>query len=106
MLDGMEHHHFPDHRGWTLCVTPDGPPEEPRFIGHAVRATRPHRVVMAEAPTEPEPPSPLLRLLQAGREAQRRHAAGELDKLPWSQPKWVKFPGPPAESPPRRRRRR
>jgi len=56
---------------------------------------------------EPEPTHPLLRLLQAGRGAQQRHAAGELDKLPWSQLKWLKFAEPPAESlPPRRRRRK
>jgi hypothetical protein len=55
---------------------------------------------------EPEPVNPLLRLLQAGLEAKRRHAAGELDKLPWPQPKWLKFDESPAESPPRRRRSR
>src|SRR5262245_13129006 len=48
----MEHHHYPDHRGWRLCVTPTEPSEEPRYIGHAVRATRPHRVVMAEGSSE------------------------------------------------------
>jgi hypothetical protein len=53
-MDRMEHHHFPDHRGWMVCVTPDGPPEEPKYLGHGVRATRPHRVVMAEASTEAE----------------------------------------------------
>jgi hypothetical protein len=46
---------------------------------------------------EPEPTNPLLRLLQAGRRAQRRHAAGELDKLPWPQPSWVKFAEPPGD---------
>jgi len=50
-MDRMEHHHS-DYRGWRLCVTPDGPEDEPRYIGHGVRATRPHRVVMAEAATE------------------------------------------------------
>jgi hypothetical protein len=49
----------------------------------------------------PEPePNPLLRLLHAGRNAQRRHAAGELAKLPWSQPKRLKFDdGPTTEAP-------
>ena len=47
----MEHHHS-DYRGWKLCVTQDGPPEEPRYIGHGVRATRLHRVIMAEASAE------------------------------------------------------
>jgi hypothetical protein len=47
-------------------------------------------------PPEPEP-NPLLRLLQAGRNAQRRHAAGELDRLPWTQPSWVKFAEAPAD---------
>jgi hypothetical protein len=50
-------------------------------------------------PPEPEPVHPLLRLLQAGRNAQRRHAAGELAKLPWPQPKWLKLDESPAESP-------
>jgi hypothetical protein len=56
-------------------------------------------------PPEPEP-NPFLRLLQAGRRAQRRHASGELDKLPWPQPKWLQFAESPAESPPRRSSRR
>jgi hypothetical protein len=47
----MEHHHS-NYRGWKLCVTPDGPPDRPRCIGHGVRATRPHRVIMFEATTE------------------------------------------------------
>jgi hypothetical protein len=47
----MEHHHS-DYRGWMLRVTPDGPPDAPRYIGHGVRAARPHKVVMAEGPTE------------------------------------------------------
>jgi hypothetical protein len=61
----MEHHHFPDHRGWMVCVTPNGPPEEPRYLGHGVRATRPHRVVMAEASTEPDALDELHRQIDA-----------------------------------------
>ena len=47
-MDGIEHHHS-DYRGWKLCVTPDGP--SPQVLGYGVRATRPHRVIMAEAST-------------------------------------------------------
>ena len=61
----MEHHHCPDHRGWMVCITPNGPPEEPRYLGHGVRATRPHRVVMAEAPTEAEALDELRRQIDA-----------------------------------------
>jgi hypothetical protein len=50
----MKHHHFADHRAWMVCVAPNGPPEEPRYLGHGVRATRPNHVVMAEASTEAE----------------------------------------------------
>jgi hypothetical protein len=48
-----------------VCVTPNGPPEEPRYLGHGVRATRPHRVVMAEAPTEAEALDELRRQIDA-----------------------------------------
>ena len=51
-MDRMEHRHYPDHRGWMVCVTPDGPPKEPWYLGHAVRATRPHDVVMAKTSSE------------------------------------------------------
>jgi hypothetical protein len=51
MMAGMEHYHS-HYRGWKLCVTPDGPPDQPRCIGHGVRATRPHRGIMFEATTE------------------------------------------------------
>jgi hypothetical protein len=44
------HIHHSDYRGWKLCVCPDGP--SPLCLGHGVRAERPHRVIMAEAPTE------------------------------------------------------
>jgi hypothetical protein len=51
-MGGMEHHHYEDHRGWKVCITPDGSPDRPWFIGHAVRATRLHDVVMTQAPSE------------------------------------------------------
>jgi hypothetical protein len=47
----MEHHHS-DYKGWKLCVTPTGPPDGLWYVGHGVRATRPHDVIMAEGPTE------------------------------------------------------
>jgi hypothetical protein len=50
-MGGMEYRHS-DYRGWRLCITPDGPPEAPRYIGHGVRATRPHRIIMAETSAE------------------------------------------------------
>jgi hypothetical protein len=64
-MDRMEHQHFPDHRGWMVCVTPNGPPEEPWYLGHGVREMRPHRVVMAEAQTEAEALDELRRQIDA-----------------------------------------
>jgi hypothetical protein len=47
----MEHHHS-DYRGWMLCITPDSPPDAPWYIGHGVRAARPHEVIMTRDSTE------------------------------------------------------
>ena len=42
----MEHHHS-DYRGWKLCTIPDRP-----CLGHGVRVSPPHDVIMAKGPTE------------------------------------------------------
>jgi hypothetical protein len=61
----LEHHHFADHRGWMVCVAPNGPPEESRYLGHGVRAARPNHLVMAEASTEAEALADLRRQVDA-----------------------------------------
>jgi hypothetical protein len=50
-MDVMEHHHS-DYRGWRLCITPDGPTDGRWHIGHGLRATRPHEVIMTQASSE------------------------------------------------------
>jgi hypothetical protein len=63
-MDGMEHHHS-GYRGWRLCVTPDGPPDRQGYIGHGVRAARPHEVIMTQASSEAEALDELRRRVDA-----------------------------------------
>jgi hypothetical protein len=81
----MEHRHS-EYRGWKLCITPDGPPDAPRYLGHGVRATPPHEVIMTRDSTEAAALDRLYRQVDAMEDAGAKRTGVSAHKPPSTAP--------------------